>query len=113
MENPFGSRIWLLEAVVGTILADKSGSVKQKILSGEGFGFDGFVYFPPEKWGMEKVEALRVINEPFFNRFAIHDLWIVGTNDGEERFSIIPKSYLLDVLEHFEFFEKHRKLKES
>ena len=109
-QNPFGSRIWLLEAIVGTVLADKSGAVLQKIFSGEGFGTDGFAYFPPEKWGMEKVENLRLLNAPFFNGFEVEDLWIVGTNDEGERFSIVPRSYLLAVLEYFEFFNTHGEL---
>lgn len=104
---PFESQFWMVEGLVGTVRADKSGSVREKVVSGKGFWFDGFVYFPPEKWGDEKVQELLARSPKFFDDYAYADLWVIGTNYGEDedRFLIFPQTCLCAILGVFDFYD--------
>ena len=98
----------MVEGVVSTAIGSRE--IRQQIDEGQGFGFDGFVYYPPERWGDEKVQQLLSRNPAFFKNYELDDLWIIGTNYEDDRFLIFPKTCLLSILEVFDHYDLNGKL---
>lgn len=104
----FGKHLWLIEALFSTVRNDQTGKFRMLIESGEATIFaDGFAYFPIGGDSDESNERYFGKFKPFFNGFANDDLWVIGTNFGEEedRFLVFPRTCLLGLLEEADFHD--------